>query len=487
MSLTNQLRVLSANCQGLRDKTKQADVLDYFDHFKANIICLQDTHLTPSDENHLRSIFDCECYLNGYKTNSRGVAILLKNNFEHKVVHTDFDNDGNLITIDLNLENISIRLINIYAPNVDSPSFFENVRKLVDENEQDYILVSGDFNLVLNPDLDSFNYININNPKSRLHLLETMQLYNLKDAFRTLHPTVRRYTWRRKKPVKQARLDYFVCSDALVDLMSDCRIQPGYRSDHSILEIGIILNSFKRGRGLWKFNCSLLQNKDYIHEVNKTIEEVKLRYCSPVYSPQFVTKNHNFDLQFTIDLDLLLEMMLLKIRDITIKFSVNLKKEAMKEEKELIQEIKNIELNAHDEHYHANLETKQTQLQKLRRLKLNGSMIRSKARWLQFGEKPTKYFCALEKRNFVDKTIKKLTLETGETVLEQHAILDLVKHYYASLFKSRDNEIDDTELETLLDPNEIVMLSEKESNSLEGLLTIEELGTALKKNEKKNS
>ena len=155
MALSDSLRVLSANCQGLRDKLKQFDVLDYLSHFGPNIICLQDTHLTPNEENQLRSLTDCECYLNGYKTNSRGVAILLKNNFEHKVVHSDFDNDGNFIVVDFSTQNISFRLINIYAPNVDTPKFFENIRNLVEENEQDYILVGGDFNLVLNPNLDS--------------------------------------------------------------------------------------------------------------------------------------------------------------------------------------------------------------------------------------------------------------------------------------------------------------------------------------------
>ena len=339
----------------------------------------------------------------------------------------------------------------------------------------------GDLNLILNPEIDSQNYVNINNPQSRLHLLETMQIYNLKDAYRIINPTLRRYTWRRKNPVKQARLDYFICSESLLDLISDCKIHPGYRSDHSLLEINIQLSSFKRGRGLWKFNCSLLQNIDYINIVNQTIDEVKLRYCSPVYDPDFVKENCNFDLQFVIEYDLLLEMMPLKIRDITTKFSINLKKAATREESQLIQEIENIESNPHDENYHENLEIRQIQLQTIRKVKMNGSMIRSKARWLQSGEKPTKYFCNLEKKNFIDKTMKKLTLENGETVFEQNAILNLVKQFYADLFKSRDDQIDNIDLETMLEKTDIAKLSRKEATALEGPLTIDELGIALKK------
>lgn len=40
-----------------------------------------------------------------------------------------------------------------------------------------------------------------------------------------------------------------------------------------------------------------------------------------------------------------------------------------------------------------------------------GHMIRGKARWVEEGENPTRYFCHLENRKNVNKTIKKLDLE----------------------------------------------------------------------------
>lgn len=41
-------------------------------------------------------------------------------------------------------------------------------------------------------------------------------------------------------------------------------------------------------------------------------------------------------------------------------------------------------------------------------------MIRSRAHWLEEGEKPSKYFCNLESRNFLNKTIKKLKWKVQE-------------------------------------------------------------------------
>ena len=51
-------------------------------------------------------------------------------------------------------------------------------------------------------------------------------------------------------------------------------INPGYRTHHSsnLLQLRFIYNEW--GRGCWKFNNSLLKNKDYIKLVKDTIHEV---------------------------------------------------------------------------------------------------------------------------------------------------------------------------------------------------------------------
>ena len=178
--MSEQVKIISANCQGLRDKSKRADVLNYVKRLRPNIICFQDTHLTKKEENELRTLSKCECFISGVKTNSRGVAILLMNNFEDKVVASSLDNQGNMIYVDLMLGSISFRLINIYAPNTDTPTFFQNVNVLIEENTMDHIVLCGDFNLVLNPKIDCSNYVGINNPNARQTLIETLNTYNLK-------------------------------------------------------------------------------------------------------------------------------------------------------------------------------------------------------------------------------------------------------------------------------------------------------------------
>jgi len=46
----------------------------------------------------------------------------------------------------------------------------------------------------------------------------------------------------------------------------------------------------------------------------------------------------------------------------------------------------------------------------LREKKMEGVLLQSRARWVAERDKITKYFCALEKRNYVSKQMIRLTL-----------------------------------------------------------------------------
>ena len=106
-------------------------------------------------------------------------------------------------------------------------TFFMTLQTLIESDiATDYNVICEDFNLVLDPKLDSENYKNINNPKARQVVLNIINDYNLVDAFRTFHPEVKRYSWRKKS--KQARLDYFLISDKMTDIVDNCIIRPSY-------------------------------------------------------------------------------------------------------------------------------------------------------------------------------------------------------------------------------------------------------------------
>ena len=213
-----------------------------------------------------------------------------------------------------------MRLINIYGPNRDQPNFYSQLRPSIENHQQNYTIICGDLNLVMDPILDTYNYIHVNNPNARNTFIQIMNDNTLLDAFRHFNPQKKRYTWKRRNPIKQARLDYFITSANLTDIIHNCHIKPGYRSDHSVVELNLILSNLKRGPGLWKLNCSLLKNPEYLEMINKTIEDIKKQYMIPIYNVNNLGEIDNSEIQFTIDDTLFLEMLLLKMREKTICF-----------------------------------------------------------------------------------------------------------------------------------------------------------------------
>ena len=50
-------------------------------------------------------------------------------------------------------------------------------------------------------------------------------------------------------------------------------INPGYRTDHSIISLNLKLSDKERGPGYWKFNTSLLRDRDYVQLAKNTLNE----------------------------------------------------------------------------------------------------------------------------------------------------------------------------------------------------------------------
>ena len=106
----------------------------------------------------------------------------LGKNIDYKFLTLERDQSGNSLLILLKTCEVDILVINIYAPNEDCTEFFESVQKKIENTQHDHCIVCGDFNLVLNPSLDSYNYKNVNNLRERKSLIQTNSLC-LKDPF----------------------------------------------------------------------------------------------------------------------------------------------------------------------------------------------------------------------------------------------------------------------------------------------------------------
>ena len=170
----------------------------------------------------------------------------------------------------------------------------------------------------------------------------------------------------------------------------------------------------------------------------------------------------------------------MKIRGRSIRFSAKEKRAQNKNEQKLIKEIEELESSPTLSNLNSLIDDKKSELQDIRNTKLRGNMIRSRTQWIDEGERPTKYFCALESKNFLDKTIKRVCTDDNRIITNQKDILSALQTYYQELFRNRDNEQKNCNLDELLKNQNIKKLSDKNKLSIEGELTIEEIGLALK-------
>ena len=102
------------------------------------------------------------------------------------------------------------------------------------------------------------------------------------DVWRENNPEDRKFTWRKKLGpggTQMIRLDFFLVSDTLFEVIEGETILPGYRSDHTTITIKLCFDKNERGRGFWKFNDSLLKDPNFIQKVKDAILKVKRQYA----------------------------------------------------------------------------------------------------------------------------------------------------------------------------------------------------------------
>lgn len=128
----------------------------------------------------------------------------------------------------------------------------------------------------------------------------------------------------------------------------------------------------------------------------------------------------------------------------------------------------------------------QNELELIRKEHMKGLMVRARAKWIEEGKKPTKYFLALEKRNYINKTISKIANDSGVLITNQQEILNEIKYFYQTLYSNKDNDLNDVVIEEIIDKSSVNILGRNMCEKLEGKITYSEALETLKnmKNDK---
>ena len=82
------------------------------------------------------------------------MCIFFNKSFTHEIVNYVELIPGRLQAVDIKLDDKLLKVINIYGPNNDDKSLFEQLLQYIIDNEDSDFIIGGDFNTVLNTDKD---------------------------------------------------------------------------------------------------------------------------------------------------------------------------------------------------------------------------------------------------------------------------------------------------------------------------------------------
>ena len=453
------LRILTCNVNGIRDNTKRKNIFQYLQKSNSNIVLLQETHSSPSTNNIWSKEWDGKIIWNSGTNFKCGVAILIKNNTNIKILQTNQDTQGRILSANIEYNNQKMQIINIYAPNKPNkkPTFFENVNQYIQPNLP--LILGGDYNMVLDPSIDRKGGTpSVDHISGHIELSNIIKENQLLDVWRHIHKNKKMYTWSSPDNKIHSRLDRIYISQQNINKIHKTQTMSIPWTDHKLFSTTILLNNNNsKGPNYWKLNTSILRDQHY----QELIEDFWL------YWQKQKTKYKNFTDWWDVGK--------CHIKSLSTKYSIN----KIQQQKQTIQKlIQNIsDEKSEKSPNQTKIQNYNQQLQTIYSSQNEGVIIRSKQNLVERGEKPTKFFFQQEKINQNKKHFSKL--KTGEnTYTSNHKIiLSSLKTFYKNLY-TKVPLCENTQNKLL--NNITKQIPDNDKNKLEQTITSDELLNALK-------
>uniref|UniRef100_G1KVY1 exodeoxyribonuclease III n=1 Tax=Anolis carolinensis TaxID=28377 RepID=G1KVY1_ANOCA len=207
----------SNNVNGLNAPQKRNKIYNKFKKSDYDIISLQETHIKLEHADYLTQNKLGQEFHSLDTQKKRGVVTYISSKIPAQLSFKD--NEGRILGVTITIERTKILLCNIYAPNGNKSAFTKKLKDLISNKEFDNMIIMGDFNGVLNYEIDK-------NPgkghrkktyKGTLpkDLQNFKEEYNLVDIWRLHHEGERDYTFFSERHKSWSRIDMIWVSNSL--------------------------------------------------------------------------------------------------------------------------------------------------------------------------------------------------------------------------------------------------------------------------------
>jgi exonuclease III len=129
--ITTYLSILTLNVNGLNSSIKRHHLTNWFKKEDPTICCLQETHLIDRNKHWFRVKVWKKIYQANSPPKQAGVAIIMSDKVNFKPTLIKQDKEGHSILIKGEIHHKEITIINLYGPNVNSPSFIKHTLRFL--------------------------------------------------------------------------------------------------------------------------------------------------------------------------------------------------------------------------------------------------------------------------------------------------------------------------------------------------------------------
>ena len=269
--LVSKKRILNGN------KPKYEHLHYILEHFKfPKIVFLQETHLYRAEmlrewENTFK---EYKCYFNFGEFNSRGTAIFIHKSIPFTCQGVIQDRKGRCSIVKGIMYGERVSLVSVYAPHGDGRK--ARIRKQLFESILEHDLtgilyIAGDFNSVVNKDLDRFNAdkADINH-----ELIDFVNENRFLDAFRVANGNQIDFSYIVNNGRTRSRIDTMFINRIAKEKILEMTYEHGFGlSDHKPFIVKLNFEKILVGHDFWKNKPHIYKEEHFSYEFSKMWEK----------------------------------------------------------------------------------------------------------------------------------------------------------------------------------------------------------------------
>lgn len=250
--------ITSWNIRGMGDPIKRATVLSELELLGADLVCLQETHLTNESKSLIWNKKFQVQFHSVHTSYSRGVCILVKKGMVFSCKDVRIDLLGCYVFLFCTIEGKSFVIANVYIPPPFKMGILYHLLEYVEDKGDIPLIAVGDFNMVLNGKMDRFPPRAREDRATEGRFTQLLEEIGWCDLWRIRNQEERQYSCFSESHRTLSRIDMAVGNRGVLPLLGKIEYRPRGLSDHSPLTRTINICN-RRNERVWALNSIWLE------------------------------------------------------------------------------------------------------------------------------------------------------------------------------------------------------------------------------------